>query len=359
MIIPVILSGGNGTRLWPLSRKSKPKQFIDFTEGKTMFSETINRFVDKKVFSTPIISGNINHEDLIDIELEKNNITSSTVILEPIVKSTAPAIAAVIEYLHVNGKDDEVVVFLASDAYIGNTKTFQKYLEEGREYAESGKVVCFGIKPLYPEIGYGYIKLDKKIKNNGYKVDRFVEKPQLGKAIEFVKDGNYLWNSGIFMTKVSTMRQLFLDFQKNLYKNIENTIKNSVIKNNKLFLNKEIFEKSDEISIDYAIIENLDSKTLVVVSMDIVWSDLGSFKSLYDVNDKKTSEGNVVIGNIILNNTDGCFIKSSEKIICCSDISNLVIIEENDAILIMNKNESQNVKKIIEKIKNSDIKDIL
>ena len=281
MITPIILSGGTGTRLWPMSRKAKPKQFIEFIDNETMFTQTIKRFKDKKVFSKPIILGNVNYEKLIDKELKKNRIKDSGVVLEPKAKNTAPAICAVIEYLYEQGRDDEIVVFIASDAYINDVHNFQSYLEEGEIEAKKGKVVCFGIQPLYPEIGYGYIKVDKKIKNNSYSVDHFVEKPPLEKAIEFLKDGNYLWNAGIFMTKVSTMRNLFKKFQKDLYDNIQDTVSNSQLKdNNKLYLNKELFEKSEEISIDYAIIEKLTAKELIVVSMNIVWSDLGSFKSL-------------------------------------------------------------------------------
>ncbi len=359
MITPIILSGGNGTRLWPMSRKAKPKQFIEFIDGETMFTQTIKRFKDKKVFSRPIILGNINHETLIDKELKKNRISKSTVVLEPKAKNTAPAIAAVIEYLHRQGRDDEIVVFIASDAYINDVHNFQSYLEEGEAIARDDKIICFGIKPLYPEVGYGYIKLDKKIKDDSYSVDRFVEKPQLEKAIEFLNAGNYLWNAGIFMCKVSTMRNLFKKFQNKLYENIENTISNSEIKDNKLYLNKELFEQSEEISIDYAIIENLTSNELVVVSMNIVWSDLGSFKSLYDINANKTGDNNIVSGHAILNNTENCLIRSSKKLICCSDVDDLVIIEEKDTILIMKKDKSQNVKKIIEKIKENHFEDVL
>ena len=358
-MIPIILSGGNGTRLWPMSRQNKPKQFISFLDNETMFTQTIKRFNNKEVFSDPIILGNIKHESLIQDEILKNSLKNTEIVLEPKAKNTAPAIAAVIEYLHKNKKDNEIVIFLPSDAYINSPKDFEKYILEGAEIAKDDKVICFGIQPLYPETGYGYIKVGKKINNNGFLVDKFMEKPNLETAVKFVDDGNYLWNAGIFMAKVSTLHKLFKNLQKELYANIESTIKNSKKIDNKLYLDKDLFLQSEEISIDYAIIEKLDSSNLAVVSMNIVWSDLGSFKSLYDVNANKTNDNNIVSGRVVLNNTKNCFIKSSQKLICCSDVDDLVIIEEEDTILIMKKDQSQNVKKIIEKIKENHFEEVL
>lgn len=359
MIIPIILSGGNGTRLWPLSRKSKPKQFIDFSGSGTMFTQTIRRFKNKKVFSDPIIMGNIAHEKLIDNEVKKNKLKNSKIILEPKAKNTAPAIAATIEYLHKKGMDNEIVVFLPSDAYIDNSDDFSSYLIEGKEIAEQNKIVVFGIKPLYPEIGYGYIKLGDKKNNNSFLVDKFVEKPDIETAIEFLKDGHYLWNAGIFMTKVSVLLELFKKHSPTLIQNIETTIKNSVEKLNKFYLDKDNFLKSEEISIDYAIIEKLDSSNLAVISMNIIWSDLGSFKSLYDIDTNKNKDNNIVRGKAILHNSENCYIKSNKKIICCTDVDDLVIVEDKNIILIMKKDKSQNVKKLIEKIKEEKFEELL
>jgi len=359
MITPIILSGGNGTRLWPLSRKGKPKQFIKLLGDETMFAQTIKRFKDENEFNIPIILGNIAHESFIDEEIKNNNLINSKIILEPKAKNTAPAISAVVEYLMNNNRNDEIIVFIPSDAYINNIDDFQNYLIEGEELAKNSKVVCFGIQPIYPETGYGYIKLGKKIKSDCYFVDKFVEKPDIEKAKSFLKNGKYLWNAGIFMTKVSVLHDLFEKFQNKLLQNIQLTLKNSVISNNKLYLNKENFINSEEISIDYAIIENLDSSNLGVVSMNLIWSDVGSYKSLYDINSEKTSDNNILSGKILLNNTANCFIKSNKKIICCSDVEDLVVVEENDVILIMKKDKSQNIKKLIEKCKEQQLDDIL
>lgn len=359
MITPIILSGGNGTRLWPMSRTNKPKQFIEFLDNDTMFTKTVKRFTDKTVFNNPIILGNIKHEKLINEEIKTNKLYDSIVMLEPTAKNTAPAICSIIEYLYKNGNKDDIVIFLPSDAYIDDSLKFKEYLIEGEKEAEKGKVVCFGIQPTYPETGYGYIELGKKIKDNTYYVNAFKEKPNLELAKEFLNKGNYLWNGGIFMTKISVMHDLFAKYQKDLLDNIDKTIDNSIEEENKIYLNKTLFDKSEEISIDYAIIEHLNATNLAVVAINLMWSDVGSYKSLYDINNEKTTDRNVIKGKAIMHNSTNCYIKNNKKIICCSDVENLVIIEEDDVILIMNKDKSQNVKKVIEKIKEEDLKDLL
>lgn len=359
MIIPIILSGGNGTRLWPMSRTNKPKQFINFFNNDSMFTQTVKRFSDKFFFNDVMILGNIKHEKLIDEEIKLNNLKNSKIILEPNAKNTAPAICAAVEYLYNNLNKDNIVIFLPSDAYIDNHKIFEEYLIEGKKEAEKDKVVCFGIQPLYPEVGYGYIELGKKMHDNTFFVECFKEKPNFELAQEFLKKGNYLWNAGIFMAKVSALHNFFLKYKKDLLENIDKTIKISQIKENKIYLDKELFNKSEDISIDYAIIEKLDPSNLAVVAMSLTWSDLGSYKALYDIDNEKTIDENIIKGKAVINNSKNCYIKSNKKVICCSDINDLVIVEDEDIILVMKKEESQNVKKIIEKIKEENLKELL
>ncbi|MDD2840519.1 MAG: sugar phosphate nucleotidyltransferase [Rickettsiales bacterium] len=353
----VIQAGGNGTRLWPVSRRSKPKQFVKLLNNETLFTQTVKRFQSFK--DDLIILGNINHKELIDEEIKINNIKNTKVFLEPKPMNTAPAVCSVIQYLMSDKCEDEIVVFCPSDAYINNVDAFTESLKVGEKLAKNNKVVCFGIQPLYPEIGYGYIKVGDKINDNAFYVERFVEKPNIERAIEFLKDGCYLWNGGIFMAKVSVLHELFKKYQNSLLKNIDLTLKNSKEENNVIFLNKEYFEKSEEISIDYAIIENLNSSNLATVPLKLVWSDVGSYKSLYDIDTDKTKDKNVISGKVVLHNTENCFIRSDKKIICCSDVEDLVIVEDGDVILVMKKDKSQNIKKLIEKCKESNLEKIL
>lgn len=348
MIIPIILSGGNGTRLWPISDNEKPKQFVKLIGNSTLFTQTVERFSDRNVFLNPIILGNIKHKKLIELEISKNNIQNSLVILEPEIRNTAPAIASVIKYLNNNYENvEDIVMFVPSDAYIDDQERFKEFVLEGELLAKLNKVVCFGIKPLNPEIGYGYIKIGEKISANSYSVQRFVEKPSLEKAIEFIKEKNYLWNAGIFMGKISVLSKIFAENSKELWDNIDNVIKKSKNINNNVYLDNELFSKCENISIDYTIIEKLKSEQLAVVSVNVIWSDVGSYKSLFDINPNKNTDENIIFGESFTKNTRNCFIRAKNKIICCSDLENLVIVEEGDYILVMNKNKSQNLKDLV------------
>ncbi|HSQ98020.1 MAG TPA: sugar phosphate nucleotidyltransferase [Rickettsiales bacterium] len=353
----VIQAGGNGTRLWPISRKNKPKQFVKLLNNETLFSQTVKRF--QSFGDDLIILGNNNHKDLINEEIKINNLKNPKVFLEPKAMNTAPSICVVVQYLMNNNSKDEIVVFCPSDHYMNDIESFINSLKVGEKFAKEDKVICFGIQPLYPETGYGYIKVGEKINDDAFYVDRFVEKPNIERAIEFLKDGGYLWNGGIFMAKVSVLYELFNKYQKSLLKNIELTLKNSKEKNNIIFLNKEYFEKVEEISMDYAIIENLNSSNLVTVPLKLIWSDVGNYKSLFDIDNDKTKDKNVISGRAILYNTENCLIRSDKKIICCSDVEDLVIVEEGDTILIMKKDKSQNIKKLIEKCKEENFGDLL
>lgn len=357
MILPVILSGGNGTRLWPLSRKDKPKQFINLFGNESLFLKTINRFSNQDLFKTPLVVGNINHLNLIENELlqcSRLNAKNPTIILEPNIRNTAPAIASVLEYLYKNSMEDEVVVFTPSDAYIDNIQKFQEYLLVGEKIANRNLVVLFGIEPTYPETGYGYVSYSI---DDG-SVNDFKEKPNLSTANSFIKSGNYLWNAGIFMAKVSVLRQLFIELQKKLYLNIVDCINKSAVKNNILYLDEETFNNSENISMDYAIIEKVDRKNLAIIPMEIGWSDLGNFKAIHSINEHDIND-NVIDGKAIVNNVNNCFIRSNKKLICCCDVSNLVVVEDENAILVMDINKSQRIKEVVERMKNCNLKEFL
>jgi mannose-1-phosphate guanylyltransferase/mannose-6-phosphate isomerase len=358
MIVPVILSGGSGTRLWPLSRKQKPKQFIKLINNNTLFTETVSRFKDTVGFSEPIILGNVLHRGYLEKEMLENNISDSLLLLEPEARSTAAAIASVTEFLHSLGRDNDVAVFVPADAYLDDTGQFREYLLEGEQLAKESMLVCFGIKPTYPETGYGYLKIKKKLYGNFYEVDKFVEKPNLETALSFLKDGKYLWNSGIFMCKISILVGLFREYCSDIYNSVELSVKNSNYEKNIFFLNKKYFSECANISFDYAVAEKLTNKQLTVVSMNLLWSDVGSYNSLFSIDPNKTSENNITFGKVLLNNVNNCYLKSKNKILCCSDVEDLVIIEENDVMLVMKKNKSQNIKNLIDSIR-KQVPDIL
>ncbi|MDR2778480.1 MAG: hypothetical protein LBB13_03205 [Rickettsiales bacterium] len=351
MIVPIILSGGNGTRLWPLSRKRKPKQFIELLNSNTLFTETVNRFKNGTAFLEPIVLGNVAHREYLEKEMIKNGISSCLLVLEPEARNTAAAIANITEFMNNIGKGDAVVVFVPSDAYLDDANQFVEYLLEGELLAMDNKLVCFGIKPTYPETGYGYLKTKGKLWGNFYEADKFVEKPNLKTAIDFIKDGKYFWNSGIFMCKISVLLKLFQQHCPDIYNIAKLTIRNSKYEKNILCLDKEYFSKCTDISFDYAIAEKLTSEQLAVISMNLLWSDVGSYNSLFTINPNKTPENNIVSGSAILNDVNNCYLRSRDKIICCSGIEDLVIVEEADTILVMKKSRSQNIKNLVDSIR--------
>lgn len=358
-IIPIILSGGNGTRLWPLSRQQKPKQFIALLNHQTLFTQTIQRFKQDGLFSAPIISGNIRHRELLGREVLGNNLTDAMVILEPQVRNTAPAIATAIAHLHRQQKDREIIVCSPSDAFINNDVLFREYLQKGVQLALAGKVVCFGVQPLYPETGYGYIKLGERMNGCSFLVEKFVEKPNIEMAIEFLKTSNYLWNAGIFMGSVATLYELFQRYQPKLLQSVEKALDRAKVDGMELYPEAVAFGECQDISIDYAIIEKLHDTNLAVISMNLLWSDVGSYKSLYDIDANKTVEQNIICGKIFTHNTENCYIRSHSKPICCVDVEDLVVVEEEDVILVMKKDKAQNVKKIIDTLKSNKATDLL
>jgi mannose-1-phosphate guanylyltransferase/mannose-6-phosphate isomerase len=315
---------------------------------ETLFTGTLRRFDDSRVFQKPIILANVSHRHLVDREIAKNGLVEPLVLLEPEVRNTAAAIASITELLKNEGKGEETAVFVPSDAYIDDTNQYVEYLVEGEQWAREGMMVCFGIKPAYPETGYGYIKTKRKSRGNSYVVDSFIEKPNLRTAIGFLKSEKYLWNSGMFMCKPSVISELLRLNCEELQSNIIETLGHSNRVKNVVYLSDKHFSKCKNVSFDYAIMEKLNEKQLMVVSMNLLWSDVGSYSSLFSMNKEKTEDNNVVQGNVVLNNTENCYIRANSRIVCCSDIEDLVIVEEKDVILVMRKNKSQNLKKLME-----------
>lgn len=339
----IILAGGSGSRLWPLSRELYPKQLIKLGGDESLLQATFKRlssFIEPK----NIISvTNVKH--LPEVKLQLNQINSdSLVIAEPIAKNTAPAIAAALEFIRQRpfANEDEIVLIVSADHLIQDTAAFANTVAEGAKLANRGYIVTFGIKPSHPETGYGYIKTATKLPG-GFVVENFVEKPDLATAQAYLQSGDYYWNGGIFMAKVSTLLQEFKALSADIYANI------SLLDfTTNLRLDYSVYENMPSISVDYAIMEKSDKIALVELESD--WNDLGSWQSLYDIR-AKDQDNNVVEGNVILNNVKNSFIYSSKKLVAASDLENMIIVETEDALLVCNKDKSQGVKKIYDELK--------
>ena len=334
----LILAGGSGSRLWPLSRELYPKQLLNIENTDSLLQSTFLRMKDCMPAENIISMTGVKHAPNVRFQLS-SFVENPTVLSEPISKNTAPAIVLGTKFIAENSKEDPVILVLPSDHMIKDTKSFIETVKEGEKLAEQGYVVTFGIKPTYPETGFGYINsVDNK----------FVEKPDLELAKKYIASGNYYWNSGIFMFKSSTLLKEASLYAPEIY---------SLLKNFDFTASSEIpyteFDKMPNISIDYAIMEKSNNIALVELKSD--WNDLGSWKSIYDVS-KKDKNGNVKIGHVLDEGSKNSFVYSSSKLVATIGLEDVVVVETEDAVLACKADKAQDVKKIYDtlKIQNDD-----
>ena len=340
----VILAGGSGSRLWPLSRDEYPKQLLAFDKDESLLQKTFNRLCSFSKPSEIITITNVKHYN--NIKLQLNKIANDNVVIgEPIGKNTAPAIASTLEYFKQNFNTDDVVLVVPSDHLIKDIDKFNSTVANGITLAQEGYIVTFGVKPTYPETGYGYIKTKNPL-DKGYKVDKFVEKPDMKTAQKYLESGEYFWNSGIFMGKISVFLEEFEKFAPDIYSNIGDLdfAKNSQIP-------YSVYEKMPSISIDYAIMEKSDKIALVELMSD--WNDLGSWQSIYNVKDKD-SDGNVLTGKVVVDNVKNSLIYSQKEIVAVSGLEDIILVETEDAIMACKMDGAQNVKHLYEKLKEKE-----
>ena len=349
MIVPVILSGGSGTRLWPLSRKHHPKQFLNLVNNdSTLFQDTVLRL--PKGVGKPLVICNEEHRFLVAEQLREIGVNNCSIILEPNGKNTAPAVTlAALKFS--NSKEDPILLVLSTDHLIQNNSAFHSAIEIGKTLAEQEKLVTFGIMPTTPETGYGYIEIKKSKSKKYHDIKSFIEKPSLDKAKSYIHSSNYYWNSGIFMFKASVYLKELDKFEPEILKACNKSFNNSYEDLDFLRLNREEFNKCPEKSIDYAVMENTSNG--VVVKLDTQWKDLGSWSTLWDYK-AKDSNGNVTEGDVILEAVNDTYAVSSNRLITALGVSGLVIIDTPDAMLISDKKYVRNIKNIVEKLRKNN-----
>ena len=345
-IIPIILSGGAGTRLWPLSWGDHPKQFLPLVSERTMIQETLLRLKGLELGS-PIISCGEGHRFMVAQQIGEVSEKKPTIILEPMAKNTAPAIAAACCAAMKQDKD-AVVVVLPSDHVIADVPAFQNAVKAAACNAEKGALVTFGIVPTFPATGYGYVKAAGSEIDGAFTLERFVEKPCLEKAQEYLASGEYAWNSGMFVFKASTfLDELKIHSPEMAALSIE-AFEKAVVDTDFIRLDKEAFGKIKGDSIDYAVMEKTTKGK--VVKLNAGWDDVGSWSALYDIS-KKDENQNVVKGDVIALDTTSSYIRGGKRTIATIGLDDVVIVDSDDSLLVAAKGKIQDVKKIAETIK--------
>jgi len=351
-IVPVVLAGGSGTRLWPLSRSSHPKQFIKITsENNSLFQNTFNRLPKK--FSRPVVICNEAHRFIAAEQLREMDIEPETIILESNGKNTAPAIAlAAFEIINFN--PDAIMLVLASDHDIKDEKEFHQCLSRAKKGAEDNRLITFGIKPSRPDTNYGYIKANKCL-DDILQIDSFKEKPSAEIAADYISNGDYFWNSGMFMFKAKVFLEELRKFEPEIFECCRKAISNPNRDQNFTRFDYYVFDKCPEKSIDVGVMERTNNGGMVV--LDAQWSDLGTWESIWHTTSKNKS-GNVEYGDIVSINSKNSLIYSPFQLTSVIGIENLTIVNTQDALLISKTDEVKNINQLLVQLKTLNKKEL-
>lgn len=336
-IQPVVLAGGSGSRLWPLSRASMPKQFLTFGDNTTMFQKTLDRLKGEST-EIPITVCSEEFRFLVAGQLQKEDMLGP-IILEPEGRSTAPAIALA-AFL---ADDDPVLLIVSADHEISDNSAFKEAIFKAANLAETGGLVTIGVPAREPHTGYGYIRLGD-IEGEGYKVREFVEKPSKERARSYVDSGQYCWNSGIFVFKASAYLRELNRFEPEIHAICRQVIAEHRKDLDFIRLSSEVFLRCRSISVDYAVMENTEDA--YVVPMEGLWSDVGSWSSIWDAR-QKDQVGNVTVGDVIPIDSKNCYLHSEDKLLASIGLEDLIVVVTKDACLVANRERSEDVKSII------------
>lgn len=357
MIFPIIMAGGSGSRLWPLSRELYPKQFLTISGNSSMLQQSFSRLRGIE-HVPPMVICNEEHRFVAAEQIRSGGFSHSGIVLEPVGRNTAPAIAlAAMQALKKNENCDPILLVLAADHLIKDVGAFSESVERAYPHAELGKLVTFGIVPESPETGYGYIKRGASQNDTAFKVDSFVEKPDLDIAQDYLDSGEYYWNSGMFMFKASQYLDELKAHNPAMLEACEKAMSTAQSDLDFLRVDKEAFGACPSDSIDYAVMEPVcsadGSGNLVVVPMNAGWSDVGSWSALWNVSEKDC-DNNAHKGDVIAVKSANNYVYAENKLIATVGVNNLVIVETKDAILVADKSQVQDVKAIVERLKNSE-----
>jgi mannose-1-phosphate guanylyltransferase/mannose-6-phosphate isomerase len=346
-VIPVILSGGSGTRLWPLSRPARPKQFLRLLGSNSLFQETVQRTKAIVDAAPPLVVCNEAHRFLVAEQLLELGVRAHAIVLEPVGRNTAAAVAvaALLARTAAGAGDGALLAVFPADHAISASAAFTAAIDAALEAARHGRLVTFGIVPTRPETGYGYISSGRE-RGRWYEIDEFVEKPDLTTAERYVASRRYLWNSGMFVFAVNTLLSELGRHAPRILEAAERALATAERDPDFVRLG-DAFVSCPSDSIDYAVMEKTDKAA--VVPLDAGWSDVGSWAALHDVL-VKDADRNVLVGDVIASRCEDCYVSASTRVVAVLGLEGVVIVETEDAVLVMSKDEAQGVKQIAEEI---------
>lgn len=357
MITPIIMAGGSGTRLWPLSRSGYPKQFLPLVDDQTMFQQTVTR-LNGLSHNPCVFICNEEHRFLAAEQVRNLGIQHGGILLEPIGRDTAPAIALA-AFHAIKDNTDAVLLVLAADHVIKNTDAFHRAVETAKAHALNDKLVTFGIVATSPEIGYGYIKRGVTV-DDAFEINSFVEKPDLATAEDYVNSGEYYWNSGMFMYKASRYLEVLKQHRPEIYAACQKAMNTETPDLDFIRIDEDAFKACPAESVDYAVMEPACAAAngeAVVVPLDAGWSDVGSFAALWEVS-SQDANGNSFKGDVKSVNTKNTLVRSDERLVATVGIEDLIIIDTKDSLLIAHKDHTQDVKKIVNELKADERKEV-
>lgn len=347
VIVPVILCGGSGTRLWPLSREGYPKQFLNLLSNRSLLQDTLLRVREIQGIATPLLVTSHAHRFMVGEQAREIGISDGAFILEPHARNTAPAAAAAALHLLASGQDP-LMLMLPADHLIRDASAFADIVKQGVAAAEGGALVTFGIAPTAPAIGYGYIKAGVRRTESSFEVASFEEKPSLARANEFLSEGSYYWNSGIFLFRASAFLAELEAFSPEILRAVKESVSLGQKDLDFFRLDEAAFARCPSDSIDYAVMEHTTRAQMVPFAIE--WSDVGAWDAVWELGTKQ-ADGNVTAGDVLMHNAKDCLVHASHRLVAVAGIENVMVVETPDAVLVVHKDQCQDVKALVEKVR--------
>lgn len=349
-LIPVVLSGGSGTRLWPVSRRDYPKQFLPLMDAEhSLLQQTLQRLEGLAEVSAPIVVCNEVHRFLVAEQLRQLDMAHGGILLEPLGRNTAPAIALA-AFRALSTHEDALLLVMPADHVIGEVQTFHQALEKGRVMAARGRLVTFGITPATPHTGYGYIRAGAPV-DEGFTVNAFVEKPDSQTAQTYLEQGGYYWNSGMFMFSAQAYLTALEKHVPEVLDAVEQAWQKRQSDLDFIRVDQAAFERSPDISIDYAVMEHTDQA--VVLPLASPWSDIGAWDAVFEARaEERDAQGNVSTGDVLLHDTTDSLVMSQSRLVATLGLANIVAIETEDAILLADRSRMQDLKHVVARLEN-------